>query len=121
MRAISMAGSKGSNNLFFFFSWKQSSTYLFVEEEGELALMHHLYVHRQCRSVPPSGRYCTVLDGRGGRSVLEAQRRRVGLDEDGPEYLHVLARARLHVLVQDVDPQLCFISSPRNSMSTQFK
>lgn len=49
-------------------------------------------------------------------SLLQPQRRRVvvvmaaavgGLDEDGPEYLHVLARARLHVLVQDVDPSLC--------------
>jgi hypothetical protein len=42
-------------------------------------------------------------------SVLEAQRRRVGvgLDEDGPEDLHVLARARLDVLVQDVDAPLC--------------
>ena len=43
-------------------------------------------------------------------SVLEAQRRRVGvgrLDEDGPEDLHVLAGARLDVLVQDVDAPLC--------------
>jgi len=40
--------------------------------------------------------------------VLEAQQRRVGrLDEDGPEDLHVLAGARLDVLVQDVDAPLC--------------
>ena len=39
--------------------------------------------------------------------MLEAQRRRVGLDEDGPEDLHVLAGARLDVLVQDVDAPLC--------------
>jgi hypothetical protein len=50
----------------------------------------------------------------GGRreSVLEAQRRRVGrVDEDGPEDLHVLAGARLDVLVQDVDAPLCSSSS----------
>jgi hypothetical protein len=55
-----------------------------------------------------------------GRSVLEAERRRVGLDEDGPEYLHVLARARLDVIVQDVDTQLCLIIIIRTqNMSTQ--
>ena len=57
------------------------------------------------------GAPCSI-DGRRrltpvGRSLLQAQLRRVGLDEDGPEDLHVLAGARLHVLVQDVDPSLC--------------
>lgn len=49
------------------------------------------------------------------RSVLEPERRRVvgGLDEDGPEYLHVLARARLDVLVQDVDPSLLLLRGMR--------
>uniref|UniRef100_A0A0A8ZDE3 Uncharacterized protein n=1 Tax=Arundo donax TaxID=35708 RepID=A0A0A8ZDE3_ARUDO len=51
---------------------------------------------------------------RHGRSpgeglVLEQQRRRVGLHEDGPEYLHVLAGARLDVLVQYVDPPLLLL------------
>lgn len=50
---------------------------------------------------------------RAGRSLLEAELRRVGLDEDGPEYLHVLAGARLHVLVQDVDPSLLLLRGMR--------
>ena len=49
--------------------------------------------------------------------MLEAQRRRRvgGLDEDGPEDLHVLAGARLDVLVQDVDAPLCSSSSSPHS------
>jgi len=38
-----------------------------------------------------------------------------GLDEDGPEDLHVLAGARLDVLVQDVDAPLCSSSSSPHS------
>ena len=80
----------------------------------------HLYVHRHrsfLLSVGPAvaaavgtslRRARRTGDGEGGRrSVLEAQRRRVGLDEDGPEDLHVLAGARLDVLVQDVDAPPC--------------
>ena len=67
---------------------------------------------RPVAAVKPSARYArsAVLDRRTaavGGSLLEPQLRRVGVDEDGPEYLHVLAGARLHVLVQDVDPSLC--------------
>lgn len=55
------------------------------------------------------------------RSVLEPERRRVvgGLDEDGPEYLHVLARARLDVLVQDVDPSLCYYHTTHQNQQTR--
>lgn len=61
---------------------------------------------------------------RSSSSVLEAQRRRRvgvgGLDEDGPEDLHVLAGARLDVLVQDVDAPLCSIISPPHSQQTTY-
>jgi hypothetical protein len=31
----------------------------------------------------------------------------VGLNEDRPQHVHALALARLHVVVEDVDPSLC--------------
>lgn len=125
-------GLKGKqSSSFLFLPWKRS--YITVEE-GELRPLNHLYVHRQfscCRSDQSPALFTACCRGRrryvtapvrrarrtgarpespiiGDRSVHEAQRWRVGvgLDEDGPEDLHVLARARLDVLVQDVDAPL---------------
>jgi hypothetical protein len=82
--------------------------------------------HSSSSSCTPTVSFVGGREGGTSQSVLEAQRqrRRVGVgrvDEDGPEDVHVLAGARLDVLVQDVDaPPLC--SSPhrqRTNMSAR--
>jgi hypothetical protein len=116
------------SSCFFLFDVSLEAILAITVEEGELPpLVISMYTDSAvscCRSgqSPPAlftaAAVGTLLrrarrTGRGGRpdrSVLEAQRwrcRRVGLDEDGPEDLHVLAGARLDVLVQDVDAPLC--------------
>jgi hypothetical protein len=58
-------------------------------------------------------------------SSLQAQQRRrrrrrrqaVGLNEDRPQHVHVLALARLDVVVQDVDPSLCAGAATRRIRS----
>jgi hypothetical protein len=113
MRSMEFPWLKGKRSFLFgcfFLSWKQSSSNLFVEV-GELSLVIIIFLYTTADSfVVGSAVGTAAWPELGYRSVLEAELRRVGLDEDGPENLHVLAWARLDVLVQDVDPPPCLIT-----------
>lgn len=119
--AISVAHKGDRGNTYYSFyhgDWRdgtaaRSIIFMYTIHRATDSLSKHELAACRREAIGTSERRARSTDGGrdrpAARSLLQPQRRRrVGLDEDGPEDLHVLARARLDVLVQDVDPSLCY-------------